>query len=511
MVLLPNTDPCPNPELCPNAGAVLCPNSPEPVLLAVLALLVPKEKELALLAVEAPKRPPPVVALLELAPNADWPKEKPLADPVLLAGWPKPLAWPNTGLPKLAPVDAPNPDEPNPVDTGAAGAAAAVGAEGAEVAGGAAGCPNTVLAAVVVAPATVGVEVVAAAGLTVLITGVTSMVLLSVVAGAGWVKMEPGLSELGTWNAGGATWATGATAGVAAAEVGTGAAVVVVVLSGVASTVGAALASGGGVASAGAVREEGGSGVAEVGAGGGVGAGAVSVAAVVPVVEASSAGSGATRGLALSTAGSAAGSFSGGGVGSEGCVGAFGSSEESEGAERRLLKDVGKAEVIELGWGTEKAGLGVDSGGLNKLPVATPFDKSATAASSADFWRPAAKLNCAATLPIPSPVSPKVNEAAAGLMDESLASSPGPTRSPEKLPRVSPPTVFGGCGSILRAGVVEVGLSAEVFGGSVGDAVPRARENESSPGWLNIIFPFPPKENLLMSFTGQKNKNIQIR
>lgn len=91
VVLLPNTDPCPNPELWPNAGAVLCPNSPEPVLLAVLALLVPKEKELALLAVEAPKRPPPppVVTLLELAPNAGWPKEKLLDVPVLLAGWPK--------------------------------------------------------------------------------------------------------------------------------------------------------------------------------------------------------------------------------------------------------------------------------------------------------------------------------------------------------------------------------------------------------------------------------------
>lgn len=88
VVLLPNTDPCPNAEFWPNAGAVLCPNSPEPVLLAVLALLVPKEKELTLLTVEAPKRFPPVVALLELAPNADWPKEKPLDVP--LAGWPKP-------------------------------------------------------------------------------------------------------------------------------------------------------------------------------------------------------------------------------------------------------------------------------------------------------------------------------------------------------------------------------------------------------------------------------------
>lgn len=86
VVLLPNTDPCPNPELEPKAGAVVCPNSPEPVLLAVLALLVPKENELALVAVGAPKRPPPVVALLEVVPNADWPKEKPLAVPVLLAG-----------------------------------------------------------------------------------------------------------------------------------------------------------------------------------------------------------------------------------------------------------------------------------------------------------------------------------------------------------------------------------------------------------------------------------------
>lgn len=57
-----------------------------PVLLAVLALLVPKEKELELLAVEAPKRLLPVVALLELAPNAGWPNVKPLAVPVLPLG-----------------------------------------------------------------------------------------------------------------------------------------------------------------------------------------------------------------------------------------------------------------------------------------------------------------------------------------------------------------------------------------------------------------------------------------
>lgn len=176
VVLLPNTDPEPNPELWPNAGAVLCPNSPEPVLLAVLAPLVPKEKELALLGVEAPKRLPPVVALLELAPNADWPKEKPLADPVLLADWPKPLTWPNTDLLKPVPVDVPNPVEPNSVDTGA---------EGAEEVGGAAGCPNTMLAAAVVVLLTTVAVGVVAAGATVLITGVTPRELLSVVAGAG--------------------------------------------------------------------------------------------------------------------------------------------------------------------------------------------------------------------------------------------------------------------------------------------------------------------------------------
>lgn len=45
--------------------------------------------------------------------------------------------------------------------------------------------------------ATVGVDVMAAWA-TVLITGVTPREALSVVAGAGWVKMEPGFSELGT-------------------------------------------------------------------------------------------------------------------------------------------------------------------------------------------------------------------------------------------------------------------------------------------------------------------------
>lgn len=76
--------------------------------------------------------------------------------------------------------------------------AGAVGAEGVEDTGGAAGCPNTVLAGVVIVLLTaVGVGVTATVA-TVLITGVTPRALLSVVAGAGCVKIEPGFSELGT-------------------------------------------------------------------------------------------------------------------------------------------------------------------------------------------------------------------------------------------------------------------------------------------------------------------------
>lgn len=85
MVLLPKTDPCPNP-VCPNDVDVLDPNKPAPVLLGVLTLPEPKEKdERAVLAVEAPKRLPvaAAVVLLVLAPNADWVKEKPLAVPLL--------------------------------------------------------------------------------------------------------------------------------------------------------------------------------------------------------------------------------------------------------------------------------------------------------------------------------------------------------------------------------------------------------------------------------------------
>lgn len=292
---------------------------------------------------------------------------------------------------------------------------------------------------------------------------------------------------------------------MAAAGAGTG----TVVVSGGASVVDAALAGVGGAASVSVVKEEGGFGVGAAVAKGGAGVDAVTVADVVSVAATSAAGLVTTRGLPLSMAGSEAGSFSVGGVGSDGCGGAFGSSEESEEAAIRLLKDVGKDGAAEIDWGTEKAGLGLESGGLNKLPDPAPLDKSAPVESSTDFWSPAPKLNCGAPLPIPSPASPNANEAAAGLVDESLASSPWPTRSPEKLPRVSPPIVLGGgCGSILRAAAVEVGFSTDGYGGRVGDPEPRAGEvdfgvrgNGSSPVWPNIILPFPPKENLLTSFT----------
>lgn len=153
----------------------------------------------------------------------------------------------------------------------------------------------------------------------------------------------------------------------------------------------------------------------------------------------------------------------------------------------------------------EKACLGFGSGGLNKLPEAAPLDKSAAVESSAAFGGPEAKLNCAAPFPTQSPGSPKANEAAAGLEAGSLPSSPWPTRSPEKLPRVSPPTVLRGCGSTLRA---EAGLSPEALGGRAGPPPPRAgdtdfgvRANGSSPFWPNVNF--PPKENLATSFTGE--------
>lgn len=77
----------------------------------------------------------------------------------------------------------------------------------------------------------------------------------------------------------------------------------------------------------------------------------------------------------------------------------------------------------------------------------------------------------------------------------SLASSPWPTRSPEKLPRVSPPASLEGCGSTRRAEAE--GLSPEAL-----EAVEDAAEAiDSSITWPNSAFPFPPKENLPASFT----------
>lgn len=108
-------------------------------------------------------------------------------------------------------------------------------------------------------------------------------------------------------------------------------------------------------------------------------------------------------------------------MGSEGCVGALGSSDESGEAARRLLNVV-TAGAAELGWGTGKANLVLASGGLNKLLEGVDgLDKSAPVESLPDF-KTAPKLNCAAGFPVP--VSPKVNEAAVGLGVPSLASAP---------------------------------------------------------------------------------------
>lgn len=298
----------------------------------------------------------------------------------------------------------------------------------------------------------------------------------------------------------------------------------------VGSGVGAA-GAGVGTASAGGVTEAGRTGVGAgegVGAGGGVGAGCVGAftgaagGSVVMVSASGASGSAVAGGLTLSMGGSELGSATGGGVESEGGVGALGSSGGSRGAARRLLNDEGIAEVAVLAWGMEKAGLAVSSGGLNtplELTDTVPLDKSVTVESSAGLWRVAPKLNCAAPLPRPSPVplSTKLNEAAAGLAGASLASSsPWPTRSPEKLPSVSPPMALGAWGSTLRAGVVEEGLtgSDDMLGGGVGEPVlPRAgevdlgvKENDSSAPAPNTIFPLPPKENLPASFTGEKRR-----
>lgn len=97
-----------------------------------------------------------------------------------------------------------------------------------------------------------------------------------------------------------------------------------------------------------------------------------------------------------------------------------------------------------------------DSGGLNKLLCVIPLGCSVG---------PKLKF----CTPWPRLASPNVSDA--GFVEESLPSSPWPTRSPEKMPSVSPPTVFGSCGSALKAVLVGVLLDAsfDVFGTKVGD------------------------------------------
>lgn len=76
-------------------------------------------------------------------------------------------------------------------------------------------------------------------------------------------------------------------------------------------------------------------------------------------------------------------------------------------------------------------------------------------------------------------------------MDNSAPSSPCPTRSPEKLPNVSPPATFGGCGSALEPATLEAGFatSPKLLADELEDPVLRpgefdfvGRENGSSPG-----------------------------
>lgn len=130
-VLVPNNDPCPNPEvlpLCPKAGALFCPKMLVPVFAPEPVLLDPNEKELALVELTEPNSPPPpplppplldagagvVLAAAvcpnpEPPPNAVWPKVKPLAEPNATDG-----GCPKTGFPKLEVVEgAPNPEDPN--------------------------------------------------------------------------------------------------------------------------------------------------------------------------------------------------------------------------------------------------------------------------------------------------------------------------------------------------------------------------------------------------------------
>lgn len=337
------------------------------------------------------------------------------------------------------------------------------------------------------------------AGAAVMMTGVTPR--LSVVT-VPWVKMEPGLSDAGAWYGGGGGWSKASRG--AGAEVGSAP------RSGAVSGVGTGVVGAGGWAgvaaaasSTGAEMEATGTweGAGESATGGGVGVcvGTAGLGTWTSTVVAAALSTGG-----LSAGGSGLSSGSRGETGSTRGPVALGSSGDSREEVRRLLKE-------------EKAVLALGSGGLNTPPElmeTTGLERSVA---------PVPKLNCAAPIPRPPPplsgcanTKPDV----AGLAGASLvSSSPWPTRSPEKLPRVSPPRA--GWGSTRRAPVLDEGLtgSPDTVGGGVGEPAPRAGEAEADLGVkekgssvaeeLNSIFPtLPPpdaaallNENLAPSFT----------
>lgn len=114
----PNTElPCPKPGLCPNAGGLLWPNTPAPVL----AEDWPNEKEMELLALEEAPKTFPLVDVEGAdpdCPKADpelkpgWLKEKLLAG--LLVDCPKAGACPKAVCPKTPVADVPKAGLPNP-------------------------------------------------------------------------------------------------------------------------------------------------------------------------------------------------------------------------------------------------------------------------------------------------------------------------------------------------------------------------------------------------------------
>lgn len=115
----------------------------------------------------------------------------------------------------------------------------------------------------------------------------------------------------------------------------------------------------------------------------------------------------------------------------------------------------------------------------------------------------------------PSPAFPKENAGAVVFVEDSFASSPCPTRSPEKLPNVSPPAAFRGCGSVLEPVTVEpcFATSPKLLADELEDPLLRpgefdlvGRENGSSPVWPNNPLPFPPMENLFTSFPAETKR-----